>query len=141
MPGDLDGHHRRPGARARRPERVGPGGPGGGQPTGDAGSPSLSADGRYAAFLSTAGGLAAGDTNGPADVFVTDSATATTLVSRVAGGGTAVGDRWEPDISADGRWIGYASARPTLWNGATTDGSAIPGYPAGPLVTRATRLR
>ncbi|BCY13932.1 S8 family serine peptidase [Actinoplanes sp. L3-i22] len=73
---------------------------GGGQPSGDAGSVSLSADGRYAAFVSAAGDLVTGDTNGAADVFVTDLATATT---------TRIGAGWEPDLSADGRWIAFTS--------------------------------
>ncbi|MCU7728918.1 S8 family serine peptidase [Actinoplanes sp. KI2] len=85
-------------------------GPGGGQLSSDAGSPSVSADGRYVAFVSTAGGLAAGDTNNAADVFVTDLTTATTtLVSHTTTGGTAEGASGEPDISADGRWIAFAS--------------------------------
>ncbi|WP_436527505.1 S8 family serine peptidase [Actinoplanes sp. HUAS TT8] len=63
---------------------------GGGQPSGDAGAVSLSADGRYAAFVSAADG-----------VFITDLATATT---------TPVGPGWEPDISADGRWIAFTSS-------------------------------
>jgi len=85
-------------------------GPGGGQLSSDAGSPSLSADGRYAAFVATAGDLVSGDTNSAADVFVTDLTTATTtLVSRTSGGLVGEGDSWEPDISADGRWIAFTS--------------------------------
>jgi len=85
-------------------------GAGGGQLSSDAGSPSLSADGRYAAFVTAAGDLVPGDTNNAADVFVTDLATATTtLVSHTADGLAAAGASWEPDISADGRWIAFTS--------------------------------
>ncbi|AEV87604.1 peptidase S8 and S53 subtilisin kexin sedolisin [Actinoplanes sp. SE50] len=83
---------------------------GGGQSFSDAGGVSLSADGRYAAFVSTAGDLVTGDTNGVADVFVTDLTTATTtLVSRTTTGAIADAESWEPDISADGRWIAFTS--------------------------------
>ncbi|MFC4066547.1 S8 family serine peptidase [Actinoplanes subglobosus] len=76
---------------------------GGGQLSSDAGSPSLSADGRYVAFVT------AGDVN-PADVYVTDLVTATTtLVSRTTAGTAGDGASWEPDISADGRWIAFTS--------------------------------
>ncbi|WIM94952.1 S8 family serine peptidase [Actinoplanes oblitus] len=86
-------------------------GTGGGQSSADAGPVSLSADGRYAAFVATAGDLVAGDTNGVADVFVTDLATATTtLVSRTTAGAVADAASWQPDISADGRWIAFTSS-------------------------------
>ncbi|WP_189335330.1 S8 family serine peptidase [Actinoplanes ianthinogenes] len=86
-------------------------GAGGGQSSADSGPVSLSADGRYVAFVSAAGDLVAGDTNGVADVFVTDLATATTtLVSRTTAGAVADAESWEPDISADGRWIAFTSS-------------------------------
>jgi subtilisin family serine protease len=93
-------------------------GEGGGPLPTDAGSPSLSADGRYVAFVT------AGATNA-ADVFVTDLTTATTtLVSRTTGGTAGDGDSWEPDISADGRWIAFTSdARLTA--GDTNDSSDV----------------
>ncbi|MFD1366300.1 S8 family serine peptidase [Actinoplanes sichuanensis] len=77
---------------------------GGGPLPSDAGSPSLSADGRYVAFVT------ASDAN-PADVYVSDLATATTiLISRTSAGTAGDGASREPDISADGRWIGFTSA-------------------------------
>ncbi|WP_203826618.1 S8 family serine peptidase [Actinoplanes palleronii] len=85
--------------------------PSGGQPSADAGAVSVSADGRYVAFVSDAADLVAGDTNGVADVFVTDLATATTtLVSRPAAGTVAAAASWQPDISPDGRWVAFTSS-------------------------------
>jgi subtilisin family serine protease/Tol biopolymer transport system component len=74
---------------------------GGVQLSSDAGSVSLSGDGRYAAFV-TAAALVTADTNGEADVYVSDLATAT--VTRLSDG-----DAWEPGISADGRWIAFTT--------------------------------
>ncbi|MEV4640409.1 S8 family serine peptidase [Actinoplanes sp. NPDC049548] len=78
--------------------------PGGGQLSTDAGSLSLSGDGRYAAFTTSAPVVTA-DTDGQADVYVTDLSTATTTL--VSSGGN--GESWAPDISADGRWIAFTS--------------------------------
>jgi len=43
--------------------------------------PALSADGRFVAFLSKAGGLAPNDTDGGYDVFVHDMQTGTTVMA------------------------------------------------------------
>src|SRR5215510_11314256 len=45
---------------------------GGGDPDGSSTDPTVSADGRFVAFLSVATDLVPGDTNGMADVFVRD---------------------------------------------------------------------
>jgi len=85
---------------------------GGGQLSSDAGSPTLSADGRYVAFTTSAPMVAA-DTNGQTDVYVTDLSTATTvLISRLPDGTAGNGESWDPDISADGRWIAFTSTAP-----------------------------
>ncbi len=83
---------------------------------------SLSADGRYVVFTSTAAHLVSGqvDTNGSLDVFLFDKATlATTLVSRRAGTATTAGngasDR--PVISADGRRVAFRSTATDLVSG------------------------
>jgi Tol biopolymer transport system component len=93
-------------------------------------TPSVSADGRYVAFVSAASNLGEA---GPADVaegFVKDLATgAVSLVSRADGpGGEAAG---EPGISnlrlsADGRFVVFTSA-------ATNLGPALPGEEAGEM--------
>jgi triacylglycerol esterase/lipase EstA (alpha/beta hydrolase family) len=71
---------------------------------------SLSADGRYVAFFSTATNLVAGDTNGAGDVFVYDRQTGVTSRVSVADDGTQGDDfsGW-PSISADGRFVAFAS--------------------------------
>lgn len=86
----------------------------------------ISADGRYVAFRSTSGQLAANDTNGSADIFVYDRNDASIKRVSVASDGTeACGCscswpdtcngceyHWvnsHPSISADGRYIAFAS--------------------------------
>lgn len=74
--------------------------------------PSLSRDGRFVAFVSSAQNLVPGDVNGAAlDVFVRDRATRTTrLVSVSADGQTSADDvSFAPSISAEGRWIAFES--------------------------------
>ena len=62
-------------------------GPGGVQGDGASCSPSISADGRFVAFLSDATNLVPGDTNGAGDVFVRDRQTGTTERVSVGPGG------------------------------------------------------
>ena len=77
--------------------------------------PSLSADGRYVAFYSSAANLVPGDTNGKQDVFVRDLlANQTTRVSVATGGGQADGDSYAPAISADGRFVAFLSRATNL---------------------------
>ena len=99
-------------------------GPGGAQATGPSGNPSLSADGRYVAFESTAANLVAGDTNGISDVFVRDRATGiTTRVSVATGGGEATSANtngsYSAAISPDGRFIAFDSFATNLVAGDT----------------------
>lgn len=69
---------------------------------------SLSADGRYATFVSDAGDLVSNDTNRLADVFVRDLvAGTTTLVSVATNGWSANRFSEAPSISADGRWVAF----------------------------------
>ena len=80
---------------------------------------SLSADGRYVAFVSTAENLAPGvaDTNGVPDAFLWDRVTgATTLISRASGrsDATANGSSFEVHISADGQYVALLSGAPNL---------------------------
>jgi Tol biopolymer transport system component len=77
-------------------------------------SPSISADGRYVAFESEFTNLVAGDTNGVADVFVKDMLTgSTTRISVGLNGqqsnGKSYGVVSGPSISADGRYVAFAS--------------------------------
>jgi Tol biopolymer transport system component len=84
--------------------------------------PSISADGRYVAFHSDANDLVPGDSNHTGDVFVRDLRTGTTsLVSRPSGSQTAAADNYSggPSISADGRYVAFASTANDLVPGDT----------------------
>lgn len=71
--------------------------------------PRISDNGRYVVFASPASNLVTGDTNGLIDLFVRDlNANTTTLVS-VGEDGFPAGAWGEFDISADGRYIVFAS--------------------------------
>ncbi len=75
---------------------------------------SLSRDGRYVAFASTAANLVPDDTNGAADIFVRDRQAGTTRrVSVSSTGEQGVGPMFVGDtectISADGRFVGFTS--------------------------------
>ncbi|HMJ31064.1 MAG TPA: hypothetical protein VK512_20330, partial [Xanthobacteraceae bacterium] len=90
------------------------------------GDPSISADGRYVAFYSSASNLVPGDTNFLADVFVRDLQTgAITRVSTNASGVQGNGGEhpsvssWSPSISADGRYVAFDSYASNLVPGDT----------------------
>ena len=77
--------------------------------------PSISADGRYVAFQSSASNLVAGDSNGVEDVFVRDRKLhRTSLVSVDSAGVQGNGDSFEPSISPDGRYVAFISAASNL---------------------------
>ncbi|PWK80750.1 WD40 repeat protein [Lentzea atacamensis] len=80
------------------------------------GSPAISADGRYVAFRSEASTLVEDDTNGVADVFLTDRASGkVTRISTSASG--AQGDKLVHHglaMSADGRLVVFPSAATNL---------------------------
>jgi Tol biopolymer transport system component len=87
-----------------------------GQPTnGPAAQPSLSADGRYVAFVSYSEGLVPGDDNLGPDVFVRDRATGTTTAASVSSTGALpkyINSRpqsEQPSISSDGRHVAFSS--------------------------------
>jgi Tol biopolymer transport system component len=89
---------------------------GGTQANGDSFGPAaISANGRYIAFGSSATNLVAGATSG---VFVRDRVgRTTTLVSVATGGAKASGA--QPAISADGRYVAFASIASNLVAGDT----------------------
>ena len=125
--------------------------------------PVLSADGRFVAFYSEASNLAAGDTNGAADVFLHDRASgATSRVSVETAGAEANGDSYRPALTSDGRVVAFESDATNLVVGDTnrfTDvfvrdraGTAPPPPPPPPqcrvpnvvglrLATARTRIR
>jgi Tol biopolymer transport system component len=84
--------------------------------------PAVSTGGRYVAFTSHATNLVAGDTNGQPDVFLRDRQAGTTVrVSLRANGSQANGAAFQPSISADGRFVVFAS----------TALNTVPGIAAG----------
>jgi uncharacterized repeat protein (TIGR01451 family) len=86
--------------------------------------PSISADGRYVAFYSSASNIAGGDFNNTDDVFVFDRDTGTnTLVSHAAGvpSSAAGSSSFSPMISADGNWVAFVSLANNLMPGQVPD--------------------
>jgi Tol biopolymer transport system component len=85
------------------------------QGNGNSGEPALSADGRFVAFISSAGNLVPDDTNGIADVFVHDRRTgATERVSIGLSGSQPNSYSEEPALSADGRIVAFTSRATNL---------------------------
>jgi Tol biopolymer transport system component len=80
----------------------------------------MSADGRYAAFESAASNLVPGDTNGSRDAFIRDISQGTTQrISIGVGGLQGDGDSLYPSLSADGRYVAFASDATNLVPGDT----------------------
>ena len=74
------------------------------------GSPAISGDGRFVAFVSSANNLVADDTNGFPDVFIHDRDTGTTTRVSLAGSGAQTNDRSaDPTLSHDGRYVAFTS--------------------------------
>ncbi|MGW2229979.1 hypothetical protein [Streptomyces formicae] len=71
---------------------------------------SISRNGRYAAFVSGAGDLVAGDTNGHDDVFVRDLRGGRT--ERIAVDGRELSS---PSLSADGRYVAFVASTVEGW--------------------------
>jgi Tol biopolymer transport system component len=82
----------------------------GAQSNGDSHAGYLSADGRFATFVSSATNLVAGDSNGVQDVFVHELATGVTTRVSVASDGTQ-SDAWSTGcgITPDGRFVAITS--------------------------------
>jgi len=78
----------------------------------------VSADGRYLVFASEASNLVSGDSNGVADVFLRDRVSKQTKrVSLGPGSVQANGPAYNPAISADGRFVAFASDANNLVSG------------------------
>lgn len=82
------------------------------QANGPSVNPSISADGRFVAFQSRASNLVPNDTNNAADIFVRDRSNNTT--ERVCDGVQPNRFSFTPSISADGRFVAFASAATNL---------------------------
>lgn len=94
----------------------------GGDSNGASSQPSLSDDGRYVAFTSTASNLVVGDTNSVSDVFRRDLTTGTTQRVSISPGNVAAnGHSSQPAINGDGRYVAFASEASNLVNGDTNN--------------------
>jgi Tol biopolymer transport system component len=80
----------------------------------------ISADGRFIAFWSSATNLVPGDTNGAADIFVRDRVLGTTERVNVASDGSqSTGASFHQAISGDGRYVAFESYSSNLVPGDT----------------------
>ena len=94
--------------------------------------PAISADGRFVAFGSLASTLVSGDTKGTEDVFVRARKLDTTRrVSVSSSGQPANNFSAGPAISADGRYVAFASYATNLVAGDTN--AAVDAFVRGPL--------
>jgi len=90
-------------------------------------SSSISADGRYVAFVSLAANLVTGDTNNFWDVFVHDRQSGETSRVSVASSGAQGNNNSSeasgalPSISADGRYVAFTSRASNLVTGDTNN--------------------
>jgi len=88
--------------------------------------PTMSSDGRFVAFESTATNLVQNDTNNARDIFLRDLQTGITLrVSESSGGAQSNGHSYSPAISADGRHIVFQSDATNLVGGDTNTRSDV----------------
>ena len=92
----------------------------------DSFAPSISADGRFIVFQSSASNLVAGDNNGAFDIFMRDMQSGTTtLVSTSSNGTQGTANSLHPSSSSDGRYVAFASTATTLVSGDTNGQSDI----------------
>ncbi|MEG4912606.1 calcium-binding protein [Microcoleus sp. B7-D4] len=93
--------------------------------------PSISGDGRFVVFYSDATNLVPGDTNNQRDIFVRDLSTNTTTLVSVSsngdrGNGSSSADFFSgPSISANGRFVAFASNASNLVSGDTNNAPDI----------------
>ncbi len=83
------------------------------------GDTSISANGRFVAFVSYAPNLVANDTNRNIDVFVRDRQAGITERVSVKSSGAQVKGGYSPSISANGRFVAFVSHAPNLVAGDT----------------------
>jgi Tol biopolymer transport system component len=88
--------------------------PDGTAPDGSSSTPSVSGNGQVVAFVSSASNLVAGDANGVLDIFARAQGGPVVRVSAAADGGQANGPSFQPDISADGRYVAFTSVATNL---------------------------
>lgn len=109
---------------------------------GNSWAPSISADGRYVAFYSSAVNFDPRDDNGVGDVYVHDREAATTSLVSVASDGSpgqersdgVLGSTDRPAISADGRFVAFGSAASNLVPGDANGRDDVFVHDRGPAV-------
>ena len=95
-------------------------------------SPTVSDDGRYVAFVSSATDLVAGDTNATADVFVYDRVSGVTeRISVATGGGQSDGFSYLPQISAT-----PATSRSPAWRPISSPATPTAGWTSSSTTER-----
>ena len=108
-----------------RTERVSVG-DSGEEPNGGSDAPSISEDGRFVAFRSSATNLVSGDAAGHDDVFIRDRLLSRTFrVTTTLDGIEASGNSGAPALSADGRFVAFESEATNLTE--ALDGPLTPG--------------
>ncbi|UNU23583.1 calcium-binding protein [Microcoleus vaginatus] len=86
------------------------------------GNPSISGDGRFVTFSSSATNLVPGDTNNEEDIFVRDLSTNTTTLVSVSSSGDRANDYSDfASISANGRFVAFRSWATNLVPGDTNN--------------------
>jgi len=90
-------------------------------------TPTMTPDGRYVAFVSTATDLVARDTNGIADIFVRDLQTGITTWASPGARPIGFGSSESPLITPDGRYVAYFSTASNMVQGAGGPGNTFPG--------------
>jgi Tol biopolymer transport system component len=104
----------------------------GGDADGGSINPSISENGRYAAFQSSAGNLVLGDFNNAADIFVYDSVTGDIYLASIDNNGIqGNGSSMNPSISEDGAYIAFESSATNLVPGDTNGNKDIFLYSGG----------
>jgi tricorn protease-like protein len=99
---------------------------GGTQGNNDSLHPSISGNGRYVTFFSSANNLVNGDTNDTGDIFIHDRETGqTSRVSVASDGSQGNGDSEFPSISGTGRYVAFFSVASNLVSGDTNFASDI----------------
>jgi Tol biopolymer transport system component len=88
---------------------------------------SISADGRYVLFTSSASNLVADDNNNASDVFVRDMQLGTNVLVSVNASGTGPGNgaSYAPMMSSDGRYVLFHSLAGNLATGPSTKGQPL----------------
>lgn len=115
---DVFAHDRNTGVTERLPSGI--------QGNGDSYHPSVSRDGRYVAFYSSASNFDPADTNNAYDVFVSDLIAGTiTRVSTSSSGQQANGSSFDPAISADGNFVLFYSDATNLVSGDTNTATDV----------------